>query len=130
VRVPAVTGSSTVWALSLRDLGARPELGDEVLVGFASGDPGIPYVIGVVATGPSVVELADGNGSSIRLGPSGIEMSAAAEIRLTAPSVKVVTGSAQVDAELAAFSTVVKCSTLVADSVTAASYSPGVGNVM
>src|SRR3954454_5547338 len=104
VSVPAVTGSSTVWAPSLRDLGPRPDLGDEVLVGFASGDPGSPYVIGVVATGSSTVKIADDNGSSISLGPSGIDIKAAAEIRLTASSVKVSAGSVQVDAELAQFS--------------------------
>ena len=130
VVVPSVTGSSSIWASRLRDLGPRPKPRDEVLVGFAGGDPSSPYVIGVVATGSSAAEIADDNGNSIRLDSSGVEVRAVGEVRLTSSTVRVATGSAQVDAERAEFSTVVTCSALVADSVTAASYSPGVGNVM
>lgn len=130
VSVPSLSDTALPWAPTIRDLGARPHVGEEVLVGFEAGDLASPYVVGVLATGPSPrMEIADENGNSIRLSSSGIELSAAAEVRLTASTVKVVAGSVEFDAAMTQFSEVVKSSTLIADSVVAASYSPGAGNI-
>ncbi len=130
VSVPSLSGSALAWAPTLRDLGATPQVGEEVLVGFEAGELTSPYVVGVLATGPSApVEIADENGNSIRLSSSGIDITAAAEVRLTASTVKVTAGSVKLDAGMAELSGVVKCSTLIANSVVAASYSPGAGNV-
>lgn len=130
VSVSSLTGSPLAWAPTLRDLGARPQVGEEVLVGFEAGELTSPYVIGVLATGPSApLEIADTNGNSIRLTSSGIEINGAAELRLMTATIKVSTGSVQVDAGMSEFSGVVKSSTLIADSVIAASHSPGAGNV-
>ena len=130
VSVPSLTGAPMAWAPTLRDIGARPEIGDEVLVGFEAGELATPYVVGVLATGPSApVEIADENGNSIRLTSSGIEINGAAEVRVTTSTIKVTAGSLKVDAGMSEFSGVAKASTLIADSVIAASYSPGAGNI-
>ncbi len=132
VSVPSLSGSPLAWAPTLRDLGPRPQADDEVLVGFEAGELASPYVVGVLATGPSEpVEMADENGNSIRLTASGIEIEAAVEVRLSAAaSVEVSAGSVDVDAAMSDFSGVLKSSTLITDSVVAASYTPGAGNVL
>lgn len=130
VSVPSLTGAPLAWAPTLRDVGARPQVGEEVLVGFEAGDMATPYVVGVLATGSSApVEIADENGNSIRLTSSGIEIQGVAEVRINSSTVKVTAGSVKVDAGMSQFSGVVKASTLIADSVVAASYSPGAGNI-
>ena len=130
VSVPSLTGAPLAWAPTLRDIGARPEIGDEVLVGFEAGEMATPYVVGVLSTGPSApLEIADENGNSIRLTSSGIEINGAAEVRVTTSTIKVTAGSLNVDAGMSEFSGVAKASTLIADSVIAASYSPGAGNI-
>ncbi len=129
--MPSLPGAPLAWAPTLRDVGARPQVGEEVLVGFEGGELASPYVVGVLATGVSApVEIADENGNSIRLSSSGIEINAAAEVSLTATTISGSAGSVTVDAGTAEFSGVVQCSTLIADSVVAASYSPGAGNVL
>ena len=130
VSVPSLRGSPAAWAPTLRGLGPPPQVGDEVLVGFEGGRQARPYVVGVLATSTSAsLEVADDNGNSLRLTAAGIEIVSSATLRLTAPAVEVTTGSVRVDTSIAQLSGVVECSTLVADSVVAASYSPGAGNV-
>lgn len=75
------------------------------------------------------VEIADANGNSIRLDPSGIVLQAAAKVRVVASSVEVSAGMLQVDAGMSKFSGVVSCDTLQANSVVASSYTPGAGNL-
>ena len=130
VSVPSLSGAPLAWAPTLRHLGAGPQVGEEVLVGFEAGALDTPYVVGVLATGSSSpVEIADENGNSIRLTSSGIEINGAAEVRLATSTIKVTTGSVNVDAGMSKFSGVVQASTVIADSVIAASYSPGAGNI-
>ncbi len=130
VRVPSLTDAPVAWAPALRDIGARPPVGEQVLVGFEAGQMATPYVVGVLTTGsPAPVEIADENGNSIRLTSSGIEINGAAEIRLTTSTVTVTAGSVKVDAEMSESAGVVEASTLIADSVIAVSYSPGAGNI-
>ena len=50
-------------------------------------------------------------------------------MHVNASQVKVSAGMVNVDAGMAKFSGVVECETLVANSVVAANYTPGAGNV-
>lgn len=83
----------------------------------------------ILEDGPGAVEIVDSNGNSVKLETSGITVSAATRITLNASSVEVASGMVRVDAGMAMFSGVVRCDTLIANSVISASYSPGAGNV-
>jgi phage baseplate assembly protein gpV len=70
-----------------------------------------------------------GQGSTIRIDSTGVTIDAAAQVQVTASQVKVSAGMVEVDAGMSKFSGVVQCDTLIANSVAAASYTPGAGNV-
>ena len=70
-----------------------------------------------------------GQGSTIRIDSTGITIQAAAKVDIEAAQVKVSAGMVEVDAGMSKFSGVVQCDTLIANSVVAASYTPGAGNV-
>ena len=131
VTIPLVSGTTATWAPTLRDLGGPPQVGDEVLVGFEAGDPRHPYVIGVLATSAQPpVEMSDENGNSVRLSSSGIDLTTSGEVRVAASKIHFSAGLGETDAGMWRFSGVVKSDTLIANSVVAASYTPGAGNVM
>ena len=70
-----------------------------------------------------------GQGSTIRIDSTGVTIDAAAQVQVNASQVKVSAGMVNVDAGMAKFSGVVECETLIANSVVAANYTPGAGNV-
>lgn len=75
------------------------------------------------------VEVSDANGNRILLEPSGITIQASAKLTVEAGSVEVSAGPLQVNAGMSQFSGMVKCDTLLTNSVIASSYTPGVGNI-
>lgn len=79
--------------------------------------------------GPGNVKLEDANGNSIELASSGITVTASAKVTVNASQVDVSAGMVKVDAGMSKFSGVVKCDTLIANSVVSASYTPGAGNI-
>lgn len=79
--------------------------------------------------GPGACTLSDSNGNRIQLESSGITITAAAKVTVNAAQVQVSAGMVQVDAGLSKFSGVVQCDTLITNSVVAASYTPGAGNI-
>ena len=69
-----------------------------------------------------------GQGSTIRIDSTGITIQAAAKVDIGGVrQVKVSAGMVEVDAGMSKFSGVVQCDTLIANSVVAASYTPGAG---
>lgn len=75
------------------------------------------------------MRIEDRNGNRITLSASGVEVSAAARLRLRAGTLEISTGMLSVDASMAKFSGVVQCDTLISNSVVASSYTPGAGNL-
>ena len=130
VTIPSVASSPSAWAPTVRDVAGRPRVGDEVLVGFEAGRPEEPYVVGVLSTAAGApLEIADDHGNSVRLSATGIDVISASEVRVSASQIHLTAGLGKADAGMWEFSGVVKSATLIADSVIAASYSPGAGNV-
>ncbi len=65
----------------------------------------------------------------IEMTPSGITISSAANVKVQASQVEVNASMVQVNAGMSRFSGVVQCDTLITNSVVAASYTPGAGNI-
>ena len=126
-----------------------PETGDEVLVAFDGGDVRRPFVVGsfwgkstppesspdrkvlrtrhgatiVLDDAARKIEVKDDNGNEIELTTSGLRVTAATQVKVTASTVELET-------PVARFAGVVQCETLMATSVVASSYTPGAGNVL
>jgi uncharacterized protein involved in type VI secretion and phage assembly len=156
VTIPSVDPGEQAWA-ELATLMAgdgygtwfRPDPGDEVLVAFEAGDLRRPFVIGALwgageRTPPTTADTAkiirtrcgatitvDDGHCEIRIdAPGGIRLSSSSRIEGKATEIVLDTGQLAVNSANAVFSGVVRCDTLVAESVVAARYSPGAGNVM
>jgi uncharacterized protein involved in type VI secretion and phage assembly len=123
-----------------------PEIGDEVLIAFEAGDADRPYVNGALWGAGGHAPTGAAKTIRTRCGATITIDDARCEVRVDAPGGIRLTTSGRLHTEttdavfdatqlsfntaMATFSGVVKCATLVADSVVAASYSPGAGNVM
>lgn len=79
--------------------------------------------------GPGSLTLEDSNGNSIKMESAGITIQASAKVTVQAPKVDVSAGMVTVDAAMSKFSGVVKCDTLISNSVISTSYTPGAGNI-
>ena len=79
--------------------------------------------------GPGTVRVEDENGNSVTLATSGVTVNASAKVTVNASTVEVSAGLVVVNAGMSKFSGVVQCDTLIANSVAAASYTPGAGNI-
>lgn len=79
--------------------------------------------------GTRTLSLADSNGNTVEMSPSGITVTATSQVTVNAMTVSVSAATVNVDAAISTFSGVVKCDTLITNSVVSASYTPGMGNV-
>jgi uncharacterized protein involved in type VI secretion and phage assembly len=78
---------------------------------------------------PPAIQVEDSSGNSVKLEVSGISITAASRIKLTAGTVEVSAGLVKVDAGMSQFSGVVQSSTNITNSTISASYTPGAGNI-
>ena len=79
--------------------------------------------------GPGSVEIVDSNQNSVKLETAGVTVTTTSKATVNASTVEVTASSVTVNAGIATFSGVVKCDTLIANSVISQSYTPGAGNV-
>jgi uncharacterized protein involved in type VI secretion and phage assembly len=68
-------------------------------------------------------------GNTVTMDTQGVTVEAAAKVKVTAAQVEVSAGMVKVDAGMSQFSGVVKCDTLITNSVISTSYTPGAGNI-
>lgn len=151
VKFPSLEGVQEAWA-ELATLMAgdgygtwfQPDPDDEVLVAFEGGDPRRPYVVGALwSSGDRPPETGEDAATAkiirTRCGARITIDDARCEVRVEAPGgIRLVAGGRleadagqfAVNAGSADFSGVVRCDTLIANSVVASSYTPGEGNVL
>jgi len=79
--------------------------------------------------GPGSIVIEDSNGNSVKLESAGITITASAKVTVNASQVAVSAGMVTVDAGLSKFSGVVQADTVITNSIIAASYTPGAGNI-
>jgi uncharacterized protein involved in type VI secretion and phage assembly len=68
-------------------------------------------------------------GNTVTIDTQGVSVEAAAKVKVQAAQVEVSAGMVKVDAAMSNFSGVVKCDTLITNSVVSTSYTPGAGNI-
>ena len=83
----------------------------------------------VEVLGGQRIQLRDQNGNSVQLTAAGITNNAAARHQTNAGMIDASAGAMNVNAGMSQFSGVVKCETIIANSVVGSSYTPGAGNV-
>lgn len=86
------------------------------------------YHITIDENGGGEITIEKGS-DSIKIDSAGITITASAKVEVNAAQVNVSAGMVQVDAGMSNFSGVVKCDTLISNSVVSTSYTPGAGNV-
>ncbi|MFN3303890.1 MAG: phage baseplate assembly protein V [Roseateles sp.] len=80
--------------------------------------------------GPGAVTIEDSNGNSVKLETAGITVTASAKVTVNASQVAVSAGMVQVDAGMSRFSGVVQADTVITNTIIAATYTPGAGNIL
>jgi uncharacterized protein involved in type VI secretion and phage assembly len=80
--------------------------------------------------GPGSIEAQDSNGNRVRLEPAGITVDAAARVKVSASQVEVAAGMVTVNAGMSKFSGVVQADTVITNTIIAATYTPGAGNIL
>jgi uncharacterized protein involved in type VI secretion and phage assembly len=80
--------------------------------------------------GPGVIEVEDSNGNSVKLEAAGVTVTAAAKVSINASQVEVSAGMVSVSAGMSRFSGVVQADTVITNTIIAATYTPGAGNIL
>jgi uncharacterized protein involved in type VI secretion and phage assembly len=76
-----------------------------------------------------LVRFEDSAGNSATFGAGGVKITAPAEVKIEAATVKVTAGMVTVESGMSRFTGVVQCDTLITNAVVSASYTPGAGNI-
>ena len=75
------------------------------------------------------IMITDVSGNEVELSNAGVRVETTGAVELIASQARVSAGSVQVDAGMSRFSGVVQCDTLITNTVVAATYTPGAGNI-
>ncbi|MBL8165358.1 MAG: type IV secretion protein Rhs [Anaerolineae bacterium] len=84
----------------------------------------------VLDDGGISVTVQDSSGNSIKMEPSGITVTTSAKLTVNASTAEVTAGMVTVNAAMSKFSGIVKCETLITQSVVSPLYTPGAGNIL
>lgn len=79
--------------------------------------------------GAGGVQIKDSVGNGLTMGSFGIDLQGPAKINMSATTMKFSCGTLTVDSGMSKFSGVVKSDTVITNTVVAAVYTPGAGNI-
>lgn len=79
--------------------------------------------------GPGSIEIVDSNGNSMKMEASGITIETSGKLSISASQVGVSAGMVSVDSGISKFSGMVRADTVQTNTVIAATYTPGAGNI-
>jgi hypothetical protein len=82
-----------------------------------------------MADGGSQITVEDSSGNSCELAPSGITITAASKLSISAATAEIDIGQVTVSSGMWTYSGVVQCDTMISSTVVGASYTPGAGNI-
>ncbi len=82
-----------------------------------------------LADAGSQITVQDSNGNSCQLAPSGITITAASKLTISAATAEIDIGQVTVNSGIWTYSGVIQSDTLISSTVVGASYTPGVGNI-
>jgi uncharacterized protein involved in type VI secretion and phage assembly len=71
----------------------------------------------------------DAAGNTITMDTSGVTITTGAKVTVQASTIDVTAGMVKVDSAMSTFSGVVKCDTLISNTVVSSTYTPGAGNI-
>ena len=97
---------------------------------FASGALRLISSTRVEISGTQSVSLSDGQTNTLKLDASGVASSTGAKFKVDCSTYEVSSAMSKVNTAMAEFSGVVKCDTILANTVSGATYTPGAGNMM
>lgn len=80
--------------------------------------------------GPGAIEVQDSNGNRVKLESAGITVTASAKVSINASQVEISAGMVSVSAGMSRFSGVVQADTVITNTIIAATYTPGAGNIL
>lgn len=79
--------------------------------------------------GPGSITMEDSNGNSAKFEAGGVTITAAAKLTITAATAEISAAMLTVNAGMSKFSGVVQADTVITNSIVAATYTPGAGNI-
>jgi uncharacterized protein involved in type VI secretion and phage assembly len=79
--------------------------------------------------GPGAITIEDANGNSARFETSGVTITAAAKLTITAATAEISAAMLTVNAGMSKFSGVVQADTIITNTVVSSAYTPGAGNI-
>jgi hypothetical protein len=82
-----------------------------------------------LADSGSQITVQDSNGNSCQLAPSGVTITAASKLTISAATAEIDIGQVTVSSGIWTYSGVIQCDTLISSTVVGSSYTPGVGNI-
>ena len=90
--------------------------------------PGSAQTISVKETSGGEIRL-DAAGTTVTIDTQGVTVTTGAKVSISASQVDVSAGMVKVDAAMSNFSGVVRCDTLISNTVVSTTYTPGAGNI-
>ena len=79
--------------------------------------------------GPGSIEIVDSNGNSVKMESQGISIETSGKLSISASQVSVSAGMVSVNSGMSKFSGMVCADTVQTNTVIAATYTPGAGNI-